>query len=446
MGNKKQALLSYKKAEKFISKIKDGYLISLIYEYLGVINSENGLLDRAKPYYQKSLKQALQLKQYNLIIANLGHIGMDYLRVNQIDSAMIYYEEALEYLPHLSDNERAGVYHNLGAFYLLNVKSKRQIGDSFLKKAIQLADASNKLRTYVILANYYVENGQYELADSLWSKSMETNDGFVRSCIYNARFQYCEQVGDYKSALTFLKKYYTLTDSLSALNRSKSIAEIQAKYDLECVYRKYSNICLKLSTIILLLIITLFIYQRRKWIDEKQFNQKLAKSEARIQEIKTEFRSLSMEDKNIFEQETKRLGELVIEQIKYNTKLERQSKLKSKALTNAQSVLAGLQFYVLTIQGGDISQLNSKELRCLIDCYKQIDPKFINWMTQKGADLTPREMTICILFRLDKKKHEIMDMLRCSDGSFRTIKNRIKKELRICPECSNIEDFVKNMR
>lgn len=36
-------------------------------------------------------------------------------------------------------------------------------------------------------------------------------------------------------------------------------------------------------------------------------------------------------------------------------------------------------------------------------------------------------------------------MLRCSDGSYRTIKNRIKKELQIGAECKDVEAFVRSM-
>lgn len=36
-------------------------------------------------------------------------------------------------------------------------------------------------------------------------------------------------------------------------------------------------------------------------------------------------------------------------------------------------------------------------------------------------------------------------MLRCSDGSYRTLKNRIKKGLQIDVACSDVEGFVLRM-
>lgn len=114
--------------------IRDGYLTALIYEYLGTINAQHGISDKADSYYRKALTQAFSIKQYNLVVANLGHLGMEHLRFNRIDSAMSYYEKELEYLPQLCDNDKVGVYHNLGTFYLNHVKPKKSSAVSYLQK------------------------------------------------------------------------------------------------------------------------------------------------------------------------------------------------------------------------------------------------------------------------------------------------------------------------
>lgn len=164
---------------------------------------------------------------------------MDRLRSNQTDSARVYYEKGLECLLQLSDTEKAGVYHNLGAFYLNYVASKDSLATSFLQKAIRLGDTSEKLRSYAVLAAHYAASGQDDRADTLWAQSMNTKDDYVRAFI-------------------------------------------------------------------LLLVILLCLYQRRKWMDERRFNQQLAQSEAHIQDIKTEFHLFNQENRETFDQETQR--------------------------------------------------------------------------------------------------------------------------------------------
>lgn len=381
-----------------------------------------------------------------MVVANLKHIGVEYLCENQIDSAMVYYEQSMKWLPQLSSNEKAGIYHNLGAFYLNHVEAKKLLGISFLQKAIDLADVSEKLRSYAVLASYYALNGQAELADSLWAQSMHTKDGYARAFIFHSRSLQFEQVGAYESTLAFIQKYATLSDSLFAFKKSQSTAEVQARYEVEAVHRKYTGICLVLIAVILFLVIFLCFYQRRKRINEWSFTQQLAENEDCIQQLKIDFCLLNQESQKAFEQETKRLGEIIETQLAFIAKLEHNSKRKSEMLTRTQSALAGMKFYILALQGSDMSQLNAKELRCLVDCYRQLNPKFFYWLEKKQVDLTPREITLCILFHMGKNKNEIISMLRCSDGSYRTMKNRIKKEFQIDVAYNDVEAFVKDMR
>lgn len=446
LGEKEQASLCYKQAENLIPKIADGYLKSLIYECLGTLNSEADFSNKAIFYYRNALEQAINIQQPHLVVANLKHIGVEYLCENQIDSAMVYYEQSMKWLPQLSSNEKAGIYHNLGAFYLNHVEAKKLLGISFLQKAIDLADVSEKLRSYAVLASYYALNGQAELADSLWAQSMHTKDDYTRAFIFHSRSLQFEQGGNYKSALAYYKKYAALSDSLFALEESRSIAEVQARYDVEAVHRKYTEICLVLTVVILLLVISLCFYQRRKRINELRFTQQLMENEACIQRLRTDFCLINQGGQKALEKETKRLGEIIETQLAFIAKLEHNSKRKSEMLTRTQSALAGMKFYILALQGNDMSQLNTKELRCLVDCYRQLNPKFFYWLEKKQVDLTPREITLCIFFHMGKNKNDIISILRCSDGSYRTMKNRIKKEFQIDAAHNDVEAFVKSMR
>lgn len=318
--------------------------------------------------------------------------------------------------------------------------------DSLKKKTIDLVDVSENLRSYAILASYYVSSGEIELADSLLGQSLHTEDDYIRAYIFHSRSIQFERVGDYESALTYLKKYVVLFDSLSALEESKSMAEAQTQYDVESVHRKYSGICSALTVAVVLLGISFCFYQRKKSLNERHLIQQLGENEVRIQELQSEFRLLSQGSQNALEQETKRLSGIIEEQLASMVKLKYCSEQKTEMLMRTRSALSGMKFYILALRGDDMSQLNTKELRCLVDCYRQLSPEFFYWLERKKVDLTPREITLCIFFHMGKNKNEIINMLRCSDGSYRTIKNRIKKEFRIDMACNDVEAFIKCMR
>lgn len=108
--------------------------------------------------------------------------------------------------------------------------------------------------------------------------------------------------------------------------------------------------------------------------------------------------------------------------------------------------MAGIQHYVSIIQDRNISQLSTQEVHNLINCYKQIDRRFFRWIEKRQIQLTPREIILCILIRMGKDKQDIINLLHCSDGSYRTIKNRIKNKINIKTEYHDIDYLIKELR
>lgn len=94
-----------------------------------------------------------------------------------------------------------------------------------------------------------------------------------------------------------------------------------------------------------------------------------------------------------------------------------------------ESMISGAHVYINILQNQNLSQLKIKELSNFITFYMQIDTNFSSWIVEKKELLTQREILICILIRMGKEKQDIINSLRCSDGAYRTLKNRIKSKL-----------------
>lgn len=122
------------------------------------------------------------------------------------------------------------------------------------------------------------------------------------------------------------------------------------------------------------------------------------------------------------------------------------SKIHNETLNHYQSAVAGIQHYVSIIQDRNISQLSTQEVHNLINCYKQIDRRFFRWIEKRQIQLTPREIILCILIRMGKDKQDIINLLHCSDGSYRTIKNRVKNKINIKTEYHDIDYLIKELR
>lgn len=110
-----------------------------------------------------------------------------------------------------------------------------------------------------------------------------------------------------------------------------------------------------------------------------------------------------------------------------------------------ESIISGVHTYVNILENKNLSQLKVEELSNFIKFYTQIDTDFSLWFMEKERLLTHREVVICILMRMGKEKPEIIDLLRCSDGSYRTLKNRIKSKLCIDIYKCEIEEYMKHL-
>lgn len=172
-------------------------------------------------------------------------------------------------------------------------------------------------------------------------------------------------------------------------------------------------------SMLLFCILFFIVYRHWKQINEQEKEQQITREKsyiARIQQL------------NILLTKRQR----TIESLKSHSKEVSEGHIQT--ISCYQSAVNGIQYYIGALQDKNLSQLNTEELHCFIDCYKKIDTHFFRLLEKKQIQLTLRETTICILLRMGKNKQDIINSLKCSDSSYRTIKNRIKSKLKLTSE------------
>lgn len=133
----------------------------------------------------------------------------------------------------------------------------------------------------------------------------------------------------------------------------------------------------------------------------------------------------------------------IIKRMERNTKLA--TATYEEKIFHFQSIVSGMHFYIAAIYNKNLSQLDSHDLHCFIECYKEIDKAFSGWIEKKKSLLTNRETAICILIHMQKEKQDIINLLHCSDGSYRTIKNRIKGKLHMETSEYEFEEYIREL-
>lgn len=248
-GNYQAALSFYFESLKIYEEIDDKEMISLCYSNLGVISSRRENFEKALDYYQKSLEIKEDLQDTKGIARINNNIGIIYRNLGKLELAAKHYLSALDSFLQLNDKRGiSAAYNNLGviafkqekydnalANYNKSLKLKKELND---KHGHSLVNASladlylqlsrkqpDKKNSYLQKALRFAQKSQ-KLSEELQSLPDKRNIANTMMLIYQA-------MGDYQKSLSFAKKYINYTDSLLSEDKTKALAEMESKYEIE---------------------------------------------------------------------------------------------------------------------------------------------------------------------------------------------------------------------
>jgi signal transduction histidine kinase len=250
---KAQALLGHKEQENAINLLLKGLdelkskpeladLKIKFSTYLGIIFKTARDYGKSRFYHKKALKDAEFLSDTISILKSYIDIGTTYYNEENLDSALIYFNNVIEYpISDLTAQSISDAYNNLNviAIELSDLSLAEEYGQKSLKikkeqkdtigTAIALMNLSNvlylkgeylKVRMNYLIAYEEVKNLKNKKAISL-----------KEDVLYNLAFVN-EELKDYKNAFKYLEQATSLTDSLSKASKAQQITEIEAKFNV----------------------------------------------------------------------------------------------------------------------------------------------------------------------------------------------------------------------
>jgi signal transduction histidine kinase len=191
----------HNRALQIIETLKDSLQLFSILDSKGTVLDQQKQYDSALTYLQKSYNIAEAIKDNYSIIGSLSNIGLTYKHKEKTDLALQYFDKALELAKKEEDmpDRLAALYNNIGA-------ANAQAGNITLAK---------------IAFNKSIEYGK-----SAGSIPLEMENYRNLSDMYG-------NVKDYVQQTFFLKKYYTLKDSLFTTDNKNQLTELEADYKIE---------------------------------------------------------------------------------------------------------------------------------------------------------------------------------------------------------------------
>ncbi len=352
LGSAKQASGEYDSALFYLnqsiqfSERNDSLSIPNVLNNIGIIYDEKGDYDKALQSYFKGLEIAKRKGDETIQAYILSNIGIVYKKQKQYEKVLEYYTTALDLYKKINSSFGISVTSgNIGSVLIQTHDYKKSIQYSLeAKKGYEelgytryvpytlgnMAIAYDSLHDFKTAETYYLKaydqhlkfGNNYEAAYNsknlgffyLKRHKLKEAKDFADKAImlalgigakemlrdsYQAMALSSKEMGDFKSALLYQQKFMELKDSLSEERKTKTIFELQVKYESESKELELSrqkvllatnaldleqrnNLLLVLASATLLLLISgVVIYQylqskRRKAEQESKFQLQLA--------------------------------------------------------------------------------------------------------------------------------------------------------------------------
>ena len=238
-----KALENYFKGAEIARKEKQkGALYITIADVFSVMNNHNNAVD----YYQKAItilkndKDSLQDDIHSVNIASaLYNLGDEYLKNDELDSALNYTKESQDLFNRI--NDKIGEAYCLGSIGIIYLKKGNHLqAEANLNKAIVLLEALNEYAAIceflISMADIYQEKQNNEAAKNYARKSLELAKKYgLKKEISDANLKLSElyeKTGDPQKAFTYYKDYITYRDSVSNLESVQKVADLRTDFEV----------------------------------------------------------------------------------------------------------------------------------------------------------------------------------------------------------------------
>ena len=379
----------YQKQAEFILLKTDVHELSLakVYDNLGSIYEDEGSFDSARMYFEKAIKINMRFNDINSSIVNLNNVGDTYRKEGSFNEALKYADSAL----------------NLATRYQIKYQIRSAHRD---------------------LSKIYSAQGEYQL--SHWH-------------LENAYNMNAEILGEENSHRIALLQTVYETD------RKETAIDLLEK-------DKRFNQLLRYAMIgVVILIITASIYFIRDQRLKVKKNRQIIDQQSELLHTREEMSQLEIKNARI--KEEKLVSELE-SRISREVELEENILLKGQLITShtlqiirKNNFLTNIKTNLDTIKKSEKKDRNKAihELIKLIDqdiakdedwedfnlVFGQVHKDFFTYLKCTFPDLSPAEIRLCSLLKLNLHSQDIATILGVSQDSLRIARYRLRKKLQL---------------
>ncbi|MCF8365820.1 MAG: tetratricopeptide repeat protein [Bacteroidales bacterium] len=437
LGKRDEAIEYYVKAARIFEKSNDYKNLSIAYNNLGTVNLSFQNYKEALHFFFEALKLNSRDglgKNLSMIYSN---IGVAYYKSDSLEKAAYYHRKSLNISKQKGDvADMARSFLNLANLYSHQKKFDLAIAyyDSSLKICQNLGLEYGILLNKINLGELYYNRGNYRIAAETMENALKLLSVYSlpeeKTELYRMLYKTYLKLGNETLALKNLEKHYNLRDSIAGEKKNQVLLELQAKYENEKKQKELTELQkeklanegkYRVFIIVFLIFIMAFllfsffiIFQRRRAI----FHKKLAEKDNEI--LKSQMNTKDKELANF----AMHLAKNYEFNANISTEINKIMPLSDKTKTEKLSrIIHNLD------SESNVDAWKEFELR-----FEQVHKDFFGVLKELHPDLTPVEIKVCSLLRLNMSSKDISALTNRSVRTIENTRTSIRKKLKLHPQ------------
>ena len=462
-------------------KTNDKRQLALAYTWQGIVVQYARQYQTAWSYYQKALQLYQKLNDSVKIGEIYGWIGHYYEKTLQTDTALLYQHKAKNILHRQGKHSLllANIYDNLGSIYEDKAQfdsahyyflTALEINRSFHEENRQIVNLNN-------IGDIFRKKGQYEKAliytDSAFQLAKKNNLDYQMRAAHRDFSKIYARINSYEKAYNHLETSYNIyTDILNEEN-VRRIALLQTVYETERKENQISllekdkrfNRLLQYGMLCLFAVVVLaaFLMIRGQKLKMRQ-NKKIIDQKTQLFKKQQELTRLELKNAQLNEEKLK--AELDNQKFKEN-ELQQNIVLKSQLITSHTLQIIRKNNFLEKLKN-ELQQIKKSEkterihlinglMKSIMQdikedenwhnfnmIFSQVHKDFFANLKNRYADISPSELRLCALLKLNLHSQDIATILGVSNDSLRIARYRLKKKLQLGKN-GNLISFLINI-
>lgn len=393
--------------------VRDEFL-AMIYDNLADCYEKDDLYDIAIEAYRQAYQILEGGSQQTYPLRGITRIC---LLQNKKDSALLYYQKALDYALAEQDSSLIGaLYHDLAMVY--NEKKDYVQADKYVSKAM-IMQGDDAVNVCLSKAQIMLNLNKLDSASYFFSKNIDQLNIYGKTVCYDGMHQIAKKRGEWKIATENMDAYRVLYDSMQIMNDNEELNRLMDKHQLEEHRRLLSEhtkmlVFTLVSVFFFLMIICVFCFM---WNDRKRKKRYIA-----LQRELTQNRvdTMLLKEEEVSETNKEDLD-------------KKRSKLTEQQIQLCISVLKTTNCYD---QLEALEKATPKQLLVMRSLRKEIRSEissaFVDVMMnlkERYPALTGDDIFYCVLSLLCCSKTVMMELMDATSDALKTRKNRIKNKM-----------------